>query len=273
MEYIRISAKTVDDALMEASIQFGTSSDNIEYEVVEKGSSGFLGFGSKPAVILARKKEEVPEEKAEKKPVQKAEEKVIVKETVREETRAEKEPVHKEAVPVKEAAAEKPGKAPLDKEAAIRRAEGFLKGTFNAMNMQVEIKAAFDEEGTLNIDLNGDEMGVLIGKRGQTLDSVQYLTSLVVNKGNGPYVRVKVDTEDYRRRRKETLENLARNIASKVKRTRKPVFLEPMNPYERRIIHSALQNNPYVATHSEGEEPYRKVVVTLKNNNSSNRER
>ena len=116
-------------------------------------------------------------------------------------------------------------------------------------------------------------MGVLIGKRGQTLDSVQYLTSLVVNKGNGPYVRVKVDTEDYRRRRKETLENLARNIASKVKRTRKPVFLEPMNPYERRIIHSALQNNPYVATHSEGEEPYRKVVVTLKNNNSSNRER
>ena len=176
MEYIRISAKTVDDALMEASIQFGTSSDNIEYEVVEKGSSGFLGFGSKPAVIMARKKEEVPEEsfeeaaeepvkKAEKKPVQKAEEKVIVKDTVREETRAEKEPVHKEAVPVKEAAAEKPGKAPLDKEAAIRRAEEFLKGTLNAMNMQVEIKAAFDEEGTLNIDLNGDEMGVLIGKR------------------------------------------------------------------------------------------------------------
>lgn len=276
MEYIRISAKTVDDALMEASIQFGTSSDNIEYEVVEKGSSGFLGFGSKPAVIMARKKEEVPEEsfeKAAEEPVKKAEEKVTVKDTVREETRAAKEPVHKEAVPVKEAAAEKPGKAPLDKEAAIRRAEEFLKGTLNAMNMQVEIKAAFDEEGTLNIDLNGDEMGVLIGKRGQTLDSVQYLTSLVVNKGNGPYVRVKVDTEDYRRRRKETLENLARNIASKVKRTRKPVFLEPMNPYERRIIHSALQNNPYVATHSEGEEPYRKVVVTLKNNNSSNRER
>ena len=133
------------------------------------------------------------------------------------------------------------------------------------MNMQVEIKASFDEEGTLNIDLNGDEMGVLIGKRGQTLDSVQYLTSLVVNKGNGPYVRVKVDTEDYRRRRKETLENLARNIASKVRRTRKPVFLEPMNPYERRIIHSALQNDRYVCTHSEGEEPYRKVVITLKN--------
>ena len=248
MEYIRISAKNVDDAIMEASIQLGTSSDNIEYEVVEKGSSGFLGFGSKPAVIMARKKEEVPEESFEEAveaPVKKAEKpasrpapETTAKESVREEKKAEKEPVRKEAAPAKEPAAERPAKAPLDKEAAIRRAEDFLKGTLNAMTMQVEIKASFDEEGTLNIDLNGDDMGVLIGKRGQTLDSVQYLTSLVVNKGNGPYVRVKVDTEDYRRRRKETLENLARNIASKVKRTRKPVFLEPMNPYERRIIHS-----------------------------------
>ena len=269
MEYIRISAKTVDDAITEASIQLGTSSDNIEYEVVEKGSTGFLGFGSRPAVIMARKKEEAPEENFEEvveTPVKKAEKpapkpapKAPVKEPVREEVKAVKEPVRREAAPAKEPAAERPAKAPLDKEAAIKRAEDF--------------KASFDEEGTLNIDLNGDEMGVLIGKRGQTLDSVQYLTSLVVNKGNGPYVRVKVDTEDYRRRRKETLENLARNIASKVRRTRKPVFLEPMNPYERRIIHSALQNNPYVATHSEGEEPYRKVVVTLKNNNNNGRER
>lgn len=275
MEYIRISAKTVDDAITEASIQLGTSSDNIEYEVVEKGSTGFLGFGSRPAVIMARKKEEAPEENFEEvveTPVKKAEKpapkpapKAPVKEPVREEVKAVKEPVRREAAPAKEPAAERSAKAPLDKEAAIKRAEDFLKGTLNAMNMQVEIKASFDEEGTLNIDLNGDEMGVLIGKRGQTLDSVQYLTSLVVNKGNGPYVRVKVDTEDYRRRRKETLENLARNIASKVRRTRKPVFLEPMNPYERRIIHSALQNDRYVCTHSEGEEPYRKVVITLKN--------
>lgn len=275
MEYIRISAKTVDDAITEASIQLGTSSDNIEYEVVEKGSTGFLGFGSRPAVIMARKKEEAPEENFEEvveTPVKKAEKpapkpapKAPVKEPVREEVKAVKEPVRREAAPAKEPAAERPAKAPLDKEAAIKRAEDFLKGTLNAMNMQVEIRASFDEEGTLNIDLNGDEMGVLIGKRGQTLDSVQYLTSLVVNKGNGPYVRVKVDTEDYRRRRKETLENLARNIASKVRRTRKPVFLEPMNPYERRIIHSALQNDRYVCTHSEGEEPYRKVVITLKN--------
>lgn len=164
------------------------------------------------------------------------------------------------AVPARE-------KAPVDKEEVIRRAEEFLGKTLKAMGMEVNIKCSFDEEDSLNIELDGGDMGILIGKRGQTLDAVQYLTSLVVNKGKASYVRVKVDTEDYRRRRKETLENLARNIASKVRRTRKAVFLEPMNPYERRIIHSALQNNPYVSTHSEGEEPYRKVVVTPKRQN------
>ena len=158
-------------------------------------------------------------------------------------------------------------KTPVDKEEVIRRAEEFLGKTLKAMGMEVNIKCSFDEEDSLNIELDGGDMGILIGKRGQTLDAVQYLTSLVVNKGKASYVRVKVDTEDYRRRRKETLENLARNIASKVRRTRKAVFLEPMNPYERRIIHSALQNNPYVSTHSEGEEPYRKVVVTPKRQN------
>lgn len=291
MEYIRVSAKTVDDAITEASIQLETSSDNIEYEVVEKGSSGFLGFGSKPAVIMARKKEgvsdvnfeeeiEIPvkpavkpiskpvaksaDKSAEKTPV-KAPKKEAVREIPVKEKETVKEPVQ-ENEEVKKTKKISEGKTAVDKEEAIRRAEDFLKGTLNAMNMQVKINAYFDEEETLNVELDGDEMGVLIGKRGQTLDSVQYLTSLVVNKGNGAYVRVKVDTEDYRRRRKETLENLAKNIASKVKRTKKPVFLEPMNPYERRIIHSALQNNPYVSTHSEGEEPYRKVVVTLKHN-------
>lgn len=130
------------------------------------------------------------------------------------------------------------------------------------MNMQVNIDAK-QEGNEINIELSGDDMGVLIGKRGQTLDSLQYLTSLVVNKGTSEYIRVKVDTEDYRKRRKETLENLAKNLAYKVKRTKKPVSLEPMNPYERRVIHSALQNDKYVSTHSEGEEPYRKVVITL----------
>ena len=131
--------------------------------------------------------------------------------------------------------------------------------------MVVVIDAKFDEtENALDVELSGDEMGVLIGKRGQTLDSLQYLISLVVNKGTDEYIRVKVDTENYRQRRKETLENLAKNISYRVKRTKRPVSLEPMNPYERRIIHSALQNDRFVTTHSEGEEPYRRVVVTLK---------
>lgn len=284
MEYIRVSAKTVEDAIIEASIQLETSSDNIEYEIVDKGSAGFLGIRRKPAVINARKKPEIAEEpvkvkkeaKKEVKPEQKPKNKPAAKEPKKEAKKEPKKETSKE--PVKEAPKEaikeeapktskKPAaelKAPIDKAEAEKRAKAFLMDTLKAMNMEVQITTSFDEEDTLNVELSGDEMGVLIGKRGQTLDSIQYLTSLVVNKGKSSYVRVKVDTEDYRRRRKETLENLANNIAAKVRRTRKPVFLEPMNPYERRIIHSALQNNPYVSTHSEGEEPYRKVVVTLK---------
>ena len=141
----------------------------------------------------------------------------------------------------------------------------FLDQVFEAMNMKVEIVIQkSDEENVYDVDLKGDEMGVLIGKRGQTLDSLQYLTNLAINKHAENYVKVKLDTEDYRKRRKETLENLAKNIAYKVKRTKKPVSLEPMNPFERRVIHSALQNDRYVVTHSEGDEPYRHVVITLK---------
>lgn len=151
------------------------------------------------------------------------------------------------------------------KSSAVDKAKDFLKEVFDAMNLVVVIDAKYDENSrNLDIELSGDEMGVLIGKRGQTLDSLQYLVSLVVNKDVEDYIRVKVDTEDYRKRRKETLENLAKNIAYKVKRTKRSVSLEPMNPYERRIIHSALQNDRYVTTHSEGEEPFRRVVVTLK---------
>lgn len=287
MDYIKVSAKTVSDAIIEASIQLETSSDNIEYEVLENGSSGFLGFGSKPAVIRARKKESVEDildtplyaaqetvVKKEEKPVKKepVRKDSVKQESVRKETfkkdSFKKESAYKE---IKEAVEEvrevketvKVSKAPINKEEAQKSAYEFLEGVFKAMEMNVEIKAEFSDD-TLSVDLNGDDMGVLIGKRGQTLDSLQYLTSLVVNKGKASYTRVKLDTENYRNRRKETLENLARNIAFKVKKTKRPVFLEPMNPYERRIIHSALHNDPYVTTHSEGEEPYRKVVVTLK---------
>ena len=206
MDYVEISAKTVNDAITEACQKFVVTSDKLDYIVVEEGSSGFLGIGSKPAVIKARAKCTVYD-----------------------------------------------------------KAKDFLKEVFDAMNMTVVVDVKFDEvNNNMNIDLSGDEMGVLIGKRGQTLDSLQYLVSLVVNKDSDEYIRVKVDTEDYRRRRKETLENLAKNIAYKVKRTKRSVSLEPMNPYERRIIHSALQNDKYVTTHSEGEEPFRRVVVTLK---------
>ena len=209
MEFIQVTGKTVEDAITESLIKFGTTSDSIEYEVIENGSSGFLGIGSKPAVIKVRKKSST--------------------------------------------------------EDVIRN---FLSDIFKAMDMEVEIIMEKNEESkVIEVELKGDDMGVLIGKRGQTLDSLQYLTNLAANKVSNEYVKVKLDTEDYRKRRKETLENLAKNIAYKVKRSKRSVSLEPMNPFERRIIHSALQNDKYVSTHSEGEEPYRHVVVTLKRNN------
>ena len=206
MEFIEVSAKTVDDAITEASIKLGTTSDKIEVEVIEKGSTGFLGIKSKPAIIKARKKNDTVD-------------------NIRE----------------------------------------FLENVFSAMNMEVtiDIKKAEDDK-VYEVELSGKEMGLLIGKRGQTLDSLQYLTNLAINKQSENYYRVKIDTEDYRKRRRETLENLAKNISFKVKRTKRPVSLEPMNPFERRVIHSALQGDRYVETHSEGEEPFRHVVVTLK---------
>ena len=206
MDFIEFSAKTVEEALTEASVSLGIPSNELEYEVIEKGSTGFLGIGSKNAVIKVRKK-------------------FSVEESVKE----------------------------------------FLNSVFKAMEMEVEIIVKVDEfDKLIDIELKGDDMGILIGKRGQTLDSLQYLTNLAVNKNSENYYKVKVDTEDYRKRRKDTLENLAKNIAYKVKRTKRAVELEPMNPFERRVIHSALQNDKFVTTHSEGEEPYRHVVVTLK---------
>ena len=338
-EYIRVSAKTVEDAIIEASIQLGTSSDNVEYKVIEKETKGFLGIGAKKAVIEARKKKsdediineifgdnkktaasEKRSEKKESRPADREgkkaqreprketaeaeasrEEKKAVK-ADREEKRAErkpkktarefektdresrcgdkKEPAKEASAAKQETAVETEGKTPVmefseedfvsrapktpvDPGEAQEKAKQFLSSLFQTMGIQVEIKAEYQED-TLSVDLAGEDMGVLIGKRGQTLDSIQYLLSLVVNKGKSSYIRVKLDTENYRERRKATLENLAKNIAFKVKKTRRPVYLEPMNPYERRIIHSALQNDPYVTTHSEGEEPCRKVVVTLK---------
>ena len=206
MEFIEVSAKTVEDALTEASIKLGVTSDQLQYEVIEKGTSGFLGIGSKNAVIKVCKK-------------------LSVEENIKE----------------------------------------FLGKVFQAMGIEATVSVKVDKETkNIDVDLAGPDMGVLIGKRGQTLDSLQYLTNLAINKQSDEYYKIKIDTEDYRQRRKDTLENLAKNIAYKVKKTKRPVSLEPMNPFERRVIHSALQNDKFVTTHSEGEEPYRHVVVTLK---------
>ena len=275
MNSITVSAKTVNDAIMEASIQLGIVSTDMEYEVIEEGSAGFLGIGRKQAVIRAWKKVEKKEEKPVK-PVKvekeiKKENKPVKKE-VKKENKVENKPEHKPAKPAKVEKVEKVVEVVEDEKEeklcevepqTIAACEAFLKDVLKTMDMEVEITSCIDEDGALSINMEGENMGILIGKRGQTLDSLQYLTNRVANKMQEGYVRVKLDTEDYRKRRKETLENLAKNIAHKVKRTKKAVSLEPMNPYERRIIHSALQADKYVSTHSEGEEPYRRVVVTL----------
>ena len=276
---IRVSAKTVEDAITEASIQLGITSDKLEYEVIEKGSAGFLGIGMKQAVIEARRKVDEKQEteiveEVKKEIQQVAAEEVKAEEKILEEVKVEIEHDEKpkqttEKVEKKE---EIKNDAPVKREVELAEVTDetkeavstFLKDTLKAMGMEVEIALDIDEDGSLSINMSGPNMGILIGKRGQTLDSLQYLANRVANKHQSGYVRVKLDTENYRARREETLKHLAKNIAHKVKRNRRPVALEPMNPYERRIIHSALQNDPYVTTHSEGEEPYRKVVVTLK---------
>ncbi len=276
MKEITVSAKTVNDAITEASIQLGVASDQMEYEVIEKGSTGFFGIGSKQAVIRAKlKQEEEPvvvepvkteEKKAEKKHndnkkhhEKKHTEKKVEKKEHKEvkETKPVQKPVEMEEEPKKET------ELTVVTEETMKICEEFLSDVLKAMGMEgVIINSKIDEDGALSIEMDGENMGILIGKRGQTLDSLQYLTNRVANKSQDGYVRVKLDTEDYRRRRKQTLENLAKNIAYKVKRSRKAISLEPMNPYERRIIHSALQGDDRVSTHSEGEEPYRRVVVT-----------
>lgn len=295
MKEITVSAKTLDDAITEASIQLGVASDQMEYDVIEKGSAGFLGIGSRQAVIRARIKKTVTEEikaeeikpeeikkefkkdfrkdrkefvghkeRKEHKEYKKDSKKDFKKEPKKEfvkENKTETVSAVTAAAPVYEE--KKELHVAVVTEATQKICEKFLQEVLQAMGMgEVTIVSSIDEEGALAIEMSGDNMGILIGKRGQTLDSLQYLTNRVANKSQDGYVRVKLDTEDYRKRRKQTLENLAKNIAYKVKRSRKPISLEPMNPYERRIIHSALQADDRVSTHSEGEEPYRRVVVT-----------
>lgn len=295
-EYIEVTEKTLDDAITSACQKLSVTSDKLDYVVISEGSSGFLGFNAKPAIIKARVKEareaaenvlqevlrraeDAVQKKEERKP-EKKEPAAPVKEAEKaEEKKTEersvlsgknisgKEKNHTEGKQERRSSrrhAEKP-LTPEEITEVKERASAFLRQVFGAMNMEVAVRLEYDEENNILVtSFEGEEMGVLIGKRGQTLDSLQYLVSLVVNKGLDSYIHVKADTENYRERRKKTLENLAKNIAMKVKRTKHSVTLEPMNPYERRIIHSVLQGDRYVTTYSEGEEPYRKVVVALK---------
>lgn len=240
---MEFTAKTLSDAITDACTHFTVSSDRLVYTVKQEATNGFLGLNAKPCIIEASVKDEALEDV---------------------ETFAESKAETKSEIETKPV--EKASKAKkLSDEDMVALAKKFLDDTFAAMKMTVNVDIKYDaDEKLVDVDLSGDEMGVLIGKRGQTLDSLQYLLSLVVNRESNEYIRVKLDTENYRKRRKDTLENLAKNISYKVKRTKRPIALEPMNPYERRIIHSALQNDRYVTTHSEGEEPFRRVVVTLK---------
>lgn len=257
MEYKVYHAKTLDEAITSASIDLGVTSSELYYEITEKGSSGFLGIGKKDVEIKACK---LSDKKAEEKI---EETKPIVEPKVEEKPVKISEPEEKKPVEKTEVVIEEQPKA--DVELISKTAEDFLKEVFDAMGLDVKCDISFsDKDNSLSIDLSGDHMGIIIGKRGQTLDSLQYLVNLVVNKKSETYIRIKLDTEDYRRRRKETLENLAKNIAHKVKKSGKPVTLEAMNPYERRTIHYALQKDRYVTTYSEGDEPFRHVVVTVK---------
>ena len=302
-DYIQFSAKTKSEAITKACIELGVSSDQLEgsngffgigskpavikVRKIEPVSEEEEMKEIVETVKLDSFKEEAPVQEEKKteaiKPVKKeikepkaVSEKPRQPKPVKERAAKEKQPREfrepkEKQVREKTTKPVKPVEILTDPEEikeVENRAKVFLRDVFASMNLgEVEITSEYNTtDGSLEVDFEGEDMGILIGKRGQTLDSLQYLTSLVVNKGKSNYIRVKLDTEDYRKRRKETLENLARGIAYKVRKTRKPVILEPMNPYERRIIHSALQGNKFVETVSEGEEPYRHVVVKLKRN-------
>ncbi len=287
---IEITGKSISEAVEEGAAKLGVGLSDVEHTVLDEGSKGFLGLGARPAKVKvyligcenepteqelkAEQEAEKARKEAEAKAAQKAAEKAekeeakAAKKAEKEEAKAEKKAEEKAEEETETQTEEKPERPPLseeDKAKVIQTAETFLKSVFDTMNIKVDFNSEFVDNKQLIINMSGDEMGVVIGKRGQTLDSLQTLTSLVVNKGDHSYVNVTLDTESYRERRKETLERLAFNLAKKCKHNRRNVVLEPMNPYERRIIHSTLQNDRYVTTYSEGVEPHRYVVITMKN--------
>mgnify|MGYP003095125377 CR=1 FL=1 len=296
MKQIEMTGKTINEAIDNACAKLGVTLLDVEYKVIDEPSKGFLGIGAKPAKVLVTvigsDEDEVKTElKTEKKAEPKAEKKIEPKVEKKVEPRTEEPKVEKKAEPKPEPMAEEPTEPAVeetaeeiaenesvranltdeDKDNIIAVATNFLNEVFAKMNMSVELDASFADNKHIIIDMKGDDMGAIIGKRGQTLDSIQYLTNLVVNKGEYPYMNVTLDTEGYRAKRQKTLEQLAFNLAKKAKHNRRNITLEPMNPYERRIIHATLQNDRYVTTYSEGTEPFRYVVIALKNNYSGRR--
>lgn len=260
----RFTGKTESDAVMNAAMELGIPSTDLKYTVIDPGSNGFLGLFKKPVIIEIKEEEkeveikpqtiEKPKKKVEKKPVKKADEKPN--------RQPKKSPKVKEEAPVKEV---KKNKTPENIDQIIKDTEKYLDEVLRAMGLDPKLNLYYNRrDNVLNINVSGEKMGALIGKHGQTLDALQYLISLYVNKESDSFVKIKLDTENYRERRQQTLEKLAGSIAYKVKKNKKPIYLEPMNPNERRIIHSALQRDPEVITKSEGKDPYRKVVVMLK---------
>lgn len=288
MKQIEMTGKTINEAVDNACSKLGVGLLDVEYKVIDEPSKGFLGIGAKPAKVLvtvigsedeaevkqepkakvekpAEPKIEVNEPKIEIKTEPKVEELVEAVEAKEPEEIVEKPEESNENESVRANLTDE------DKDKIVAVATDFLNEVFAKMNMAVELTADFSDNKHIVIDMKGEDMGTIIGKRGQTLDSIQYLTNLVVNKGEYPYMNVTLDTEDYRAKRQKTLEQLAFNLAKKAKHNRRNITLEPMNPYERRIIHATLQNDRYVTTYSEGTEPFRYVVIALKNNYSSRR--
>ena len=266
----RFTGKTESDAVMNAAMELGIPSTDLDYEVIDPGSNGFFGLFKKPAIIEVKEKVKEPEVKKEAAPAPAKPQKQPDKKE-KEEKKPERKnsghhkktsPKQREASPQKE---KKKNKIPENLNEITRSTEKYLDEVLRAMGLNPKLNLYYNRrDNVLNINVSGEKMGALIGKHGQTLDALQYLTSLFVNKKSESYIKIKLDTENYRERRQQTLEKLAGSIAYKVKKNKKPIYLEPMNPNERRIIHSALQRDPDVITKSEGKDPYRKVVVMLK---------
>lgn len=268
MSYIEVTGKTEEEAVRKALTQLGLERDDVSLEILERAKSGFLGIGGSPARIRVTYGTDEPEEKkaeptkkVEKKPEPKAE---VKKPEVRPEPKKQ-EPKKPETRPVEKAPEQKTVTVGTCDDDNARRIREFLEGLLQHMNSPAQVNVALEEKGRYQVTLEGEKLGQLIGRRGETLDALQYLTSLQVNKGREGYIRVTLDTENYRAKREDSLRRLAQRMANRAVKTGRKVVLEPMNPYERRVLHTALQNHPAVTTHSEGEEPNRRVVIMLKN--------